>query len=213
MRELLRLNRQNVKNAQSGELFWKRAVKIIVIFSFAAGILLANLMGREKTAGIGILNDYFMEQFKYGSINREDLFFYIIGERLPMVLLLLLLAFSSLGIALGAMNLAWQGFSVGFMLSAAAAKYGAGGILLILGGMFPQYIFYIVVYIAVFGLAICLHRRLQNIIHTGTISRQQIRIYGIGALAGVVLLLLFVTGIFLESYLNPIFLKKILKIF
>ena len=195
------------------EVTWKNLAKVILFLAFALGILLANFMGKEKTAGVGILNDYFIEKFKYAGINRENLFFYIIGERLPEVLLLLLLAFSSLGIVVGLLNLGWQGFSIGFMVSAAIAKYGAGGFLIILGSLFPQYIFYMAVYAGCCGLTVFLRGRFQNIVKTGGINREQMRVLGMGTVAGLFLLLVFVTGIFLESYINPIFLKKILKFF
>ena len=89
--------------------------------AFAAGILLANLMGREAVSNAGILNDYFVEKFQYTEINGQNLFFYIIGERIPLLLLLLALTVTSLGMAGGILMLGWQGFSVGFMLSAAIA--------------------------------------------------------------------------------------------
>lgn len=205
MRELLRV--------RQSEWSWKKTAKVVMILAFIIGVLLANFMGREKTAGAGILNDYFIEKFKYAGVNKENLFFYIMGERMPIAVLLLILSFSSLGIVIGMMNLGWLGFSVGFMFSAAVAKYGVGGILVIAGGMFPQYILYLMVYAGYCSLAVFLGRRLNNVISTGNINREQIRIYGMGILVGIILLLVFVTGIFLESYLNPIFLKKILKIF
>ncbi len=192
---------------------WKKTAKVIIFLAFMIGILLANFMGREKTAGAGILNDYFIEKFKYAGINRENLFFYIMGERMPIVILLLILSFSSFGIVIGMLNLGWLGFSVGFMFSAAVAKYGMGGILLIAGGMFPQYILYAVSYFGYCSLSVFLGRGLHNVVPTGGVSREQMRMYSMGILVGGALLLIFVTGIFLESYLNPIILKKILKIF
>lgn len=196
-----------------GEWNWKKTVKVVIFLAFIIGIFLANFMGREKTAGAGILNDYFVEKFKYAGINRENLFFYILGERMPIVILLLILSFSSFGIIIGMLNLGWFGFSVGFMLSAAVAKYGMRGILLVTGGMFPQYILYVIVYLGYCSLSVFLGRGLHNVIPTGSISREQMRIYGMGFLIGAALLLVFVTGIFLESYLNPILLKQILKFF
>lgn len=192
---------------------WKKTVKLVMLLAFIVGVLLANFMGREKIAGAGVLNDYFIEKFKYIGISRENLFFYIIGERMPMVILLLILSFSSLGSVVGILNLGWFGLSFGFMLSASIAKYGVRGIVLIIGGMFPQYILYLMVYIGYCALNAFLGRKLHSVIPTGSISRQQMRMYGIGLMLGIALMLVFVTGIFLESYLNPIFLKKILKIF
>ena len=205
MGELLRFRKK--------EWNWKNTAKAVMFLAFLIGVLLANFMGREKTAAAGILNDYFIEKYKYIGINRENLFFYIMGERMPVIMLLLIFSFSSLGIVIGMLNFGWIGFSIGFMLSAAVAKYGVGGILLVTGGMFPQYIIYITVYAGYCGLAVFLRKRLQSVIPTGSISREQMRIYGMGILVGVMLLLVFITGVFLESYVNPIFLKKILKIF
>lgn len=205
MGELLRFRKK--------EWNWKRTAKVVILLAFIIGILLANFMGREKVTGAGVLNDYFVEKFKYTEINRENLFFYIMGERMPMVILGLIFCFCSFGIIIGILNLGWLGLSFGFMLSAAVAKYGVRGILLIIGGMFPQYIFYLVTYVGYCSLAVFLGRGLHKVVPTGNISREQMRMYGMGLFVGGVLVLLFVTGIFLESYMNPIFLKKILKIF
>ena len=176
--------------------------------AFVAGIFMANLMGREAVANAGILNDYFVEKFRYTDINAEHLFFYVLGERLPMMLLMLFLMFGALGLASGMLVLGWQGFSVGFMLSTGIAKYGLKGILLILCGLFPQYICYLLAYGGYFSLAVFLRQRSH-----GEYFLEKKYAYGMGMLAGTLLLLLFITGIFLESYVNPIILKNILKFF
>lgn len=208
MGELLHFKRSFSSRGMEREWSWKKTAKVVVALAFIVGVLLANFMGREKTAGAGILNDYFVEKFKYAGINKENLFFFILGERIPVVILLFLLAFSSLGIVIGILNLGWQGFSIGFMLSAAVAKYGVGGILVIIGGMFPQYILYFFVYGGYCGMAAFLGKCLHNVIPTGGISREQMRIYGMGSLVGIALIIVFMTGIFLESYLNPYILKR-----
>ncbi len=190
---------------------WARFIQGSLLGTFAAGILLANLMGREAVSNAGILNDYFVEKFQYTEVSSESLFFYIIGERVPLLLLLLALTLTTLGVVGGILMLGWQGFSVGFMLSTAIAKYGVKGILLVLGGLFPQYICYMPVYILYCYLANYLRQRLSK----DRIGNGSDRGYIVGAwlVAAAGLLLLFVMGIFLESYVNPLILKKILKIF
>ena len=190
---------------------WARCIQGSLLGTFAAGILLANLMGREAVSNAGILNDYFVEKFQYTEVSSESLFFYIIGERVPLLLLLLALTLTTLGVVGGILMLGWQGFSVGFMLSTAIAKYGVKGILLVLGGLFPQYICYMPVYILYCYLANYLRQRLSK----DRIGNGSDRGYIVGAwlVAAAGLLLLFVMGIFLESYVNPLILKKILKIF
>lgn len=214
MGEWLHLPWHPLKYGTEREDKWKSIVKAILLAAFVGGILMSNFMGREKTADIGILNNYFMEKFKYAGINGENLFFYILGERAPFLILLLLLAFSSLGIAAGIAVLAWQGFSIGFMLATAVAKYGARGILLILGGMFPQYLIYLPVYAACLGFSVFFRKRSSDSgKSTRSMEREYIRMYGIGIGLAALLLLVFIGGIFLESYINPVILKKILKIF
>ena len=140
--------RPSWQNGTSGtRTLWARLMQGMLLLAFVAGIVMANLMGREAVSNAGILNDYFIEKFQYTDINGENLFFYILGERVPLLLLLCLLVFTSLGVAAGVLVLGWQGFSIGFMLSTAIAKYGIKGILLILGGLFPQYLFCTPVYL------------------------------------------------------------------
>lgn len=211
MKKRMSLHWQNQESFPKNESVWTKIMKGSLLGAFVAGIFMANLMGREAVSNAGILNDYFVEKFQYTEINGESMFFYVIGERVPMLLLLLLLAFTSLGIISGILMLTWQGFSIGFMLSTAIAKYGGKGILLVLGGMFPQYLFYFPVYLLYCCLALCLRQKLYG--EGKERSGERRYIYGAGLAATVGLLLVYVAGIFLESYLNPIILKKILKIF
>ena len=211
MRKKLRSYLRRQEGYRSGKPLWAQLVKAALLGAFIAGIFMANIMGREAVSNAGILNDYFIEKFQYTNINGENLFFYIIGERLPMLLLLCLLAFSSLGIIGGILALGWQGFSVGFMLSTAIAKYGVKGILLVLGGLFPQYLFYCPVFFLYCCLTAYLRQRMYRESSEALANRGHI--YGVGLLGALGLVAVFVTGIFLESYINPFILKKILNFF
>lgn len=205
----LRLRRR--ERAPESRSLWTRMMQGSLLGAFVAGIFLANLMGREAVSNAGILNDYFVEKFQYTEINGQKLFFYILGERMPLLLLLLFLTLTTLGMIGGILMLGWQGFSVGFMLSAAIAKYGVKGILLVLGGLFPQYLFYFAVYILYCYFAAYLRQRL-NRSKMGSNSERGY-IFGAWLIAVVGILLIFIMGIFLESYINPIILKNILKFF
>lgn len=211
MKKLLHLQLRRRGEMEKSRSMWTRLMQGSLLGAFVAGIFLANLMGREAVSNAGILNDYFVEKFQYAEINGQNLFFYIVGERVPLLLLLLSLTLTSLGMAGGILMLSWQGFSVGFMLSAAIAKYGVKGILLVLGGVFPQYLFYFPVYVLYCYLTVHLRQRL-NRDKAGNGSERGY-IYGAWLIAAVGLLLVFMMGIFLESYINPAILKKILKIF
>lgn len=210
MKKLLsRRWRQRDRIPKNGPV-WVQVMKGGILGAFVAGIFMANIMGREAVSNAGILNDYFVEKFQYTQINGENLFFYIFGERVPLLLLLLLLAFTAFGIIGGILMIGWQGFSVGFMLSSAIAKYGMKGILLVLGGLFPQYLFYMPVYLLYCYLTVYLRQRLYMERRGQMLDRGYI--CAAGLLAGIGLLFLFAAGIFLESYINPVILKQILKI-
>ena len=70
MRELLRLGKKKWD--------WKRTIKIVMLLAFLVGVVVANVIGREQMAGARVLNDYFIEKYKYEGINKEILFFYIL---------------------------------------------------------------------------------------------------------------------------------------
>lgn len=211
MKKLLRVSWQQKNNMSKNDSIWISIMKILLLLSFVAGIFVANLMGREEVSNAGVLNDYFVEKFQYTQINGENLFFYIIGERMPLLFLLFLLIFTSLGIFSGILVVGWQGFSIGFMLSTGIAKYGIKGIILVLGGLFPQYLLYFPVYIFYCYVAVFLRQRFFAI-GRENISERRFA-YGIGLLIAIILMIVFVAGIFLESYVSPVILKRILKLF
>ncbi len=210
MKKMMRFSRKQKNDAARTQPVWIMMMKIFLLVSFVAGIFTANLMGREAVSNAGVLNDYFIEKFQYAQVDGQNLFFYIVGERLPLLLLLFVLSFTSFGIIGGILVLSWQGFSVGFMLSTGIAKYGIKGIVLVLGGLFPQYFFYLAVYVCYCYAAVFLRQRLSK---EGKEIRERKLAYGMGGISFAVLLLAFAAGIFLESYVNPMVLKYILKIF
>ena len=210
MKRMVRFSRKQKTDAVRNQPFWIKMMKIFLLISFVAGIFAANLIGREAVSHAGVLNDYFIEKFQYTQIKGENLFFYVVGERLPMMLLLFLLIVTSFGIPGGILVLGWQGFSVGFMLSTGIAKYGIKGIMLVLGGLFPQYLFYFPVYIFYCCMAVFLRQRLRG---QGGNRSERGFVYGMGMLAVVLMLAMFTAGIFLESYVNPVILKNVLKFF
>ena len=83
MKKILNLPHRGHLQLWKGEL-WGKAMKGFLLGAFVAGIFMANLMGREAVSNAGILNDYFIEKFRYTDINAEHLFFYILEERLPL---------------------------------------------------------------------------------------------------------------------------------
>lgn len=186
-------------------------LRLAVLFCFVAGIIGANIIGRDQLNGFGIWNTYFIEKFKYARIQPAELFYYVLGERLPIMLLLLLLTVTNWGIAAGGAFLSWQSFAAGFLMAAAVIAYGVKGILLMGAAFFPQYLLYVPLYMVYIYLAVFF--RGKSRIGGGTVNAGKLRDYAIFFSICLLLLSVYVTGIFLESYVNPYLLKKILKIF
>ena len=185
-------------------------VRLAVLLTFLAGILIANVIEEEQLNSFGIWNTYFIEKFKYAQIRPGDLFYYVLMERLPIMLLLLLLTVTSWGTIAGTVFLSWQSFAAGFLMAASVVSYGMKGILLMGVGFFPQYLIYVPLYITYVYLAAFFGGRTKEGWGKGTGHMREWILF----LAMLILFLsIYVTGIFLESYVNPYLLKKILKIF
>ena len=58
-----------------------RKAECVYLISFLAGIVLANTLGVEELRHYGILNEYFVKQLLYASINYDDLLFYVAENR------------------------------------------------------------------------------------------------------------------------------------
>lgn len=187
-----------------------RYVCVAVLLCFIAGIIGANIMDKEQLDSFGIWNTYFIERFKYAHIQSMELFFYVLEQRLPVMILLLLFAFTGWGTAAGSVFFAWQGFAAGFLMAASVIAYGIKGLLLIGTAVFPQYLIYIPLYVAYIYLALFFKGRVKE-------SRKEesgrMKEYALFISVSLLILSVYVTGIFLESYVNPYLLKKILKIF
>jgi hypothetical protein len=188
-----------------------RLAWVFFLICFVAGIIVVNSISSEELGSIGIWNSYFVEKFKYMDIRSDSLFFYILGERLPAVLLLLFLTITSWGFVAGLLFIGWQGFAVGFLTTAAIIKYGIKGLLLVGTALFPQYFVYIPIYLAYLYLAVFFKQHLSTMREQS--SGKRVRTYIIFMGIGVLLMIGSIVGIFLESYANPFFLKNILDMF
>ena len=98
MKKMLRFSWKQKSDGARTQPLWVKIMKAFLLISFVAGIFAANLMGREAVSNAGVLNDYFIEKFQYARVDGQNLFFYIVGERMPLLLLLFALVFTSFGI-------------------------------------------------------------------------------------------------------------------
>ena len=171
-----------------------RKAECVYLISFLAGIVLANTLGVEELRHYGILNEYFVKQLLYASINYDDLLF--------------LLGITRIGIPTHFVYLAWNGFSFGVVMVSVIVNFGIRGIPVLCALLFPHYLFYIPLYLILFGLSCYLGKReMKRQSASGGLPEKVLFLGGI-----VMTLGLFFIGIMTESYVNPRIMKKLVKI-
>lgn len=173
-----------------------------------------NMSNETLLGDAGIFNAASMNRLKYIEINHEKFFQYVLKKRMGECVLLLLLSTTALGTMTVYGVVLWQGMLMGMMTTAAAIRYGLKGILLILGGMFPHQC--LLLPAGIMLLSWCMEN--SFLIHTygkGTSpffrnKRQQFLHQGV-LLMWIILVMLI--GCILESYVNPILISDLIKIF
>lgn len=181
--------------------------RFVLLGFFLLGILLANGMGIEILNSCGVLNAYFLEQFLYGTLDQTALFGSVLSQRLQvcsyLILLDLLIQNTLFQKSIGAL------FSMflGIYLTAAISNFGIKGIVLGFLLLFPQWIFYGAAF-AFFCYGARRREKRGMAVHAGYHTQKEI-LFHIFFFVGFLCLVLL--GCALESILNPIILKKTIK--
>lgn len=113
---------------------------------FFAGILYANVAGKEYLDTAGIFREYFLRQYMQVEIDVKEYLFYLLQIRL--------LPFSAVAAAgctrfksqTAVLTLLWTGFCGGLVAVVAVLCLGMKGMLICIAGMFPQMIAYVFSY-------------------------------------------------------------------
>ena len=183
-------------------------LEYIFFGSFLVGILLANICGKEKLEQFGIFNTYYIQQFQYAKIQASDLLAYILEIRVPVLGILVLASMTGFWYPIQILFVVWNGGILGFLCVSGIMNLGAGAILLIGTALFPQYIFYVVMYVLLVETLSQLHAP-KEIYQTGKGERKRLWFLLTAGLIAAIFLL----GILAETYINPFLLKKVIKIF
>lgn len=170
-----------------------RLFLVFCMAGFFLGILYTNIASREFLYTGGMFNEYYIEQFLQTEIQTEEYFWYLLPVRILPVLFLVLIGKVRFRRWAAAGALTWTGFLLGVLFTAAIMQLGARGILACLAALLPQGLFYM----AGYGLLLWhlyLYPQIRwNLTKTIAVS------------------ILILSGIILECYTNPIFMKIVLK--
>lgn len=182
--------------------------------SFLLGILIMNIGNEILLGDAGIFNTASINRLKYIEINDGKFFIYVLRQRLGGCVVLLILSTTTLGLVSAYGVVLWQGTITGMLMTAAVIRYGIKGLLLILGGMFPHQCLLIPGGVMMLGWCLenyyWFHRYGKGTIPYFRNRRQQLFHQGILLLW---ILLVMLIGCVLESYVNPILISDLVKIF
>lgn len=183
-------------------------------YFFLAGMLLGTMImmiGKENLLDkTGLLGEEVLYHMKYMTIDTKALFWYVLGSRLKDVAVLAILATTYLGLVVICARVLLYGAATGIFFTVSVMRYGIKGILLILTGIFPQYLLYVpaILWLLLWCEQVCRDIYFEK---SALIAAKSEIVKKILQLLAIVIVVII--GCFLESYVNPVLLEKLLKIF
>lgn len=176
-----------------------------ILLAFLGGIVLANLLGKELLTTYGILNDYYLSQYSYRVIDGNRLFCYVLTERCKAAFIIFLFGKVFDGKVFSIVMRTVVAATFGFLVVVAIVNLGMRGLIICIGGLFPQWIFYLAaLFLYTNGRADEVRRGAAGM-HLSDMTE--------GAARCILTLVAILLGIAAESYINPVLLGHILKIF
>lgn len=155
----------------------------------------ANIISGQYTEASGIFNEYFLAQYVRAEIIAEDYIWYVVRARaVPFLAVCFLGCTKWKKVTVGG-AISWTGFASGMLAVMAVLRLGMKGLVLCLAGVFPQICVYALAYLVVLFY---LYRYPEGRWNTGKT---------------VFVVLAFLTGILLETYVNPVLMKIVIKAF
>lgn len=195
----------------------------VFLTGFFLGTVIMN-MGKsillEKT---GLLDEYTLYHMKYMTINSNALFYYVLRQRLGILLVMAVFATTYLGLAVEIGVVLWYGLAGGSFLSALVIRYGLKGVLFAVTGMIPQYLLYVpaMVLLLFWCENVCRSIYFRHTVYGENgghgirrnipLLQKKTPIIQLLLLGGIAVLVIM--GCMLESYVNPFLLSGLLKVF
>lgn len=182
--------------------------------SFLLGVVVMNMGNEMLLSENGIFSNASIGRLQYIEIDSNGFFQYVLKHRMGEGMALLILSATGFGLISVYACIIWQGMLAGMTVTTAIIRYGIRGLLLLLGGMFPHQLLLIPVKIMLLGWCYencCrLHFPGKYMQPYYKSRKQQYLRQAIGILwIGVVIII----GCILESYVNPILISDLVKIF
>lgn len=173
-----------------------------------------NLGNELFLSEAGIFSTAAINRLKYIEIDSGSFLKYVLKNRIGEGAALILLSSTGIGLIAVHFCIVWQGVLAGMTITAATIRFGIKGLLLILGSVFPHQLLLIPAYIMLLGWCYenCSRGRAsdQYAVPYYRSRKQQLLRQGIMLLWIWMVILI---GCILESYVNPILISDLVKIF
>lgn len=172
--------------------------QLLIIFlavGFFMGILYENIVSKNQGVSIKLFQTYFLKQFTQVEIVAEEYLWYVAKARVIPFLVLLFLGCLKWKKMMVSICVSWTGFLFGIIIVSSVIQLGMKGILFFLAGMLPHMFFYVLGY----GMYLLHLYRYPS--HTWSNTKT------------IFIVLMIFLGIVLETYLSPLIIKSIVRIF
>ena len=181
----------------------------LFLSGFAAGVLYITLFGKAAAHETTLMSAYFFSKYQQVEFASEELFWYTLKARMSVFTILWLTGLTVLGTAAVCVFLFWIGAALGITVTTAAVKMGPAGILFCIGAGLPHFALYVPAGCWLLKRIGSMTAGRERTARAWADGRRALRLYALVWLAGAAV---FFAGAFLESYVNPLFLKTVLKL-
>lgn len=169
-----------------------------------AGIILSYLMKNRLQTDVYILNEEWLATIQNGMGNSRSLFVYVLFKRMREMGLILLISTTFAGLIFLYGYTGIMGIGTGIFMGTACLRYGLRGLIIFLTASFPQGILYIPGFLYLFHLCYLVCVKLyfpgrDYFQSEGSIKKFLIKNF----FSFIILFFIVITGIILESYVNP----------
>ena len=172
------------------------SLSLFLWFFFVVGMILSSVLEGVDTSDENLLQSECMEGLKSGSFDEKGFSLHVLLSRFTYLVVVILLSTTSLQKFFLILQPILLALGIGAWLGAAICEFGMMGIVLVLAGIFPHMLLYILVL-----------RFLIMLLWDRTYYDKQFFV------AIFVLIFMVIIGCLLESYVNPVVVAKILKLF
>ena len=180
----------------------------LFLSGFVVGVFYITIFGKAAVHSTTLMSTYFFSKYKRMEFVSEELFLYTLKSRMSAFTVLWITGLTVFGTAVVYAYVVWIGAALGITITTAAMKMGAQGILLCAASGLPHFVLYVPSCCWLLRKICEMSGKRELKMRQWNNSKKLFYSYLLVWLMGA---MLFLAGAFLESYVNPLFLKTFLK--